>query len=160
MHIQQQCRLQETEWRYSCSWFHGSNIITLSKSGTVTNHTLQLAELKIHNLVTSPLFAWACWLCLGSLMVRQLRGHLGIALLQKLLQIVEGLGVLQVQPEIQKPSSTCSPIAAKSSSQLHDVQGLQPIQDPDALQAEPAQAEQMSTGKGACFEERAALPAG
>ena len=126
MHIQQLCTLQETECRHSCSRVHGSNIITLSKSGAVTNYTLQLAELKIHNLVTSPLFAWACWLCLGSFMVRQLRGHLGIALLQKLLQIVEGLGVLQVQPEIQKPSSTCSPIAAKSSSQLHDVQGLQP----------------------------------
>ena len=59
-------------------------------------------------------------------MVRQLRGHLGIAFLQQLLEIVEGLGVLQVQPEIQKPSCTCSPTAAKSSSQLHDVQGLQP----------------------------------
>ena len=138
----------------------GSKTSIKASLGVITVHTSQLADLEIHNLVTSPLFAWACWLCLGSLMVRQLRGHLGIALLQQLLEIIEGLCVLQVQPEASEAKLHMRPHSMKIILTDVTCAGSLNIRDPDALQAESWQAEHHAGhGKGACLEERAALPA-
>ena len=55
---------------------------------------------EVHNLVTPALLARGCRLGLGGLVVRQLRGHLCIALLQQLLEVIEGLSVLRTLPLI------------------------------------------------------------
>lgn len=122
--------------------------------------TLQLADLEIHNLVTSPLFAWACWLRLGSLMVRQLWGHLGIALFQQPLEIIKGLCVLQMQPEASDIKPHMLPHSSKiilTAVYMQDHCTSKILVHCRQVSGRLSRCRQR---QGACFEDRAALPAG